>query len=340
MDVQSLLLILGALVVIGGCVFMLMELRSRTLRTRVIDVPGTLRFEAHTFSVDVKVSTKQVQLHVNKGRLTRHPLQGGADEVQEGPLDATLPATGLTTVVAPAEKTPRNGQDKRPTAGLYSVTIRASDAMINTMQKRPGGFEYVVDIAPVPASVAKSFEAFSNRIQIWADKLERRLKADLAERTQKEEDTARLEQEAKRRAEDDAEQAAQSALESSQELANEQVARWRKAAGFRGTHSEVSIDATGRVHWFVDLTDDGRITLHANKRTIHTTLLGASFLPEKLDLEILVRDDYWSAEDPTLKSFRVFDGLPPDGRRLWKDRLEAARNKLDKAAKLGEIRPK
>ena len=44
MDVQSLLLILGALAVIGGCVFMLMELRARTLRTRVIDAPGTLRF--------------------------------------------------------------------------------------------------------------------------------------------------------------------------------------------------------------------------------------------------------------------------------------------------------
>lgn len=339
MDVQSLLLILGALAVIGGCVFMLMELRSRTLRTRVIDVPGTLRFEAHTFSVDVKVSTKQIQIRVNQGRLTRHPLQGGSDEVQEGALDATLPAPGLTMVVAPADKAPRNGQNKRPTVGLSSITIRASDAMINATQKLPGGFASVVDIAPVPASVAQSFEAFSNRVHIWADKLERRLKFDLAERTQREEDAERLEQEAKLRAEIDAKHTAHSELESSLELANDQVARWRKAAGFRGAHSEVSIDATGRVHWFVDLADDGRITLHANKRTIHTTLLGASFLPEKLDLEILVRDDYWSTEDPSLKSFRVFDGLPPDGRRLWKDRLEAARNKLDNAAKLGEIRP-
>jgi hypothetical protein len=338
MDVQSLLLILGALAVIGGCVFMLLELRSRTLRTRVVDVPGTLRFEAHTFSVEVKVSTQQIQVHVNKGRLTRHPLQGGSDEVQEGPLDVTLPAPGLTIAVAPADKTPRNGQDKRPTTGLYSITIRASDAMISATQKLPSRFESVVDITPVPESVAQSFETFSNRVHIWADKLERRLKADLAERTRQEEDAAQLEQETKWRAEGDAKQAAKSALESSQELANDQVARWRKAAGFRGIHSEVSIDADGRVHWFVDLTDDGRITLHANKRTIHTTLLGASFLPEKMDLVILVRDDYWTAEDPALKSFRVFDGLPPDGRRLWKDRLEAARNKLDKAAKLGEIR--
>ena len=126
MDVQSLLLILGALAVIGGCVFMLMEHRSRTLRTRVIDIPGTLRFEAHTFSVEVKVPTKQIQVHANKGRLTRTPLQSGPEEVQEGPLDATLPAPGLTMVVAPADNALRNGQNKRPTVGLSSITIPTS----------------------------------------------------------------------------------------------------------------------------------------------------------------------------------------------------------------------
>jgi hypothetical protein len=332
MDVQSLFLILGALMVIGVCGYMLIELRARALRTRIIDVPGTLRFEAHTFSVEVMLPAKQLKVHVNKGRLTRHPLQGGPEEVREGPLDATLAAAGLNIAVTNAETTPRNGPERSPAPGMYSITLRASDAMVNAAKKLPGGFETVLDIAPIPGPVAKSFEAFSNRVQIWADKLAHRLKLEQAELAQKEEDTARAGQETKTRAESTDE----GDTEAAQELANDQVARWRKAAGFRGTHSEVSIDDNGRVHWFVDLADDGRITLHANNRTIHTTLLGASFLSEKLDLQVQVRDDYWTEEDRVLSSFRLFDGLPPDGRRVWKERLETARNKLDKAANLGE----
>jgi hypothetical protein len=49
-----------------------------------------------------------------------------------------------------------------------------------------------------------------------------------------------------------------------------------------------------------------------------------------------VRDDYWTEEDRVMTSFRLFDGLPPDGRRAWKERLETARNKLDNSANLGE----
>ena len=336
MDAQSLLLILGALVVIGVCVYLLIELKARTLRTRVIDRSGTLRFEAHTFSVEVMLSTKKIQVHLDKGRLTLSPLQGGPDEVQEGPLDATLPAPGISITVTPFESAPRGSHARRTKSGLQSITLRGSDTMVNATKKVQGGFESVVDIAPVPARVAHSFATFSNRVQIWTDKLEMRLKAELTEVAKREEDAERKETEARLRAESESEEAAINAAQASQELANEQVARWRAAAGFRGTHSEVSIGANGRVHWFVDLVDDGRITLHANNRTIHTTLLGASFLSDKLDLEIQVRDDYWTEEDRVLSSFRLFDGLPPDGRRLWKERLEAMRNKLERAARLNE----
>lgn len=336
MDAQSLLLILGALVVIGVCVYLLIELKARTLRTRVIDRSGTLRFEAHTFSIEVILSTKQIQVHLDKGRLTLSPLQGGSDEVQEGPLDATLPAPGITITVTPFESAPRGTPARRAKLGLQSITLRGSDAMVNATKKVQGGFVSVVDIAPVPARVAQSFATFSNRVQIWTDKLEMRLKAELTEIAKREENAERKETEARLRAENESEEAAINAAQASQELANEQVARWRAAAGFRGAHSEVSIGANGRVHWFVDLADDGRITLHANNRTIHTTLLGASFLSDKLDLEIQVRDDYWTEEDRVLSSFRLFDGLPPDGRRLWKERLEAMRNKLERAARLNE----
>ncbi len=332
MDTQSLFLILGALLVIGVCVYLLIELRARTLRTRVIDVAGKLRFEAHTFSVEVKLSAKQIQVHLNKGRLTRHPLQGGPDDIKDGPLDATVPAPGLNIAVMRAKPATDSGQDRPKSSGLYTITLRGSDALHNAATQKKGGFESVLEIMQVPEIVAKRFENFSNRVQIWADKLEQRMKIDLAHLAQKEEDAARAEQEAKLLAEGIADHNG----ETGQELANEQIARWRKAAGFRGTQSEVSIGPDGRVNWFVDLADDGRITLHANHRTIHTTLLGASFLPDKLDLEVQVRDDYWTEDDRILSSFRLFEGLPPDGRRLWKERLETMRNKLDKIANLGE----
>lgn len=337
MDTPSLFLILGATLVIGVCVYLLIELKARTLRTRVIEVAGTLRFEAHTFSMDVELSTQQIRVHMDKGRLTRHSLHGGSDEVQEGPLDATLPAPGLHIVVKKAELQASTGPTatQPKTSGPYTVTLRASDATINAAQKLPGKVETVLEITPIPATVAKKFESFSNRVQIWADKLEYRLKMELAERTRKEEKAVQAQQEAQRH---DA-SAADNDAQATQELANEQVARWRKAAGFKGAHSEVSIGANGRVHWFIDLAQDGRITLHANQRTIHTTLLGASFVAQKLTLEIQVRDDYWTEEEPILSSFQLFDGLPPDARRIWKERLESTRNKLDREAHLGESKP-
>ncbi len=331
MDAQSLLLISGALLVIAVCVYMLIELGARTLRTRVIDVPGTLRFEAHTFSLEVKVTAQQIDVHVNEGHLTRHPLAGGPDDVQQGLLNVTLPAPGLTISVKPSEPDPLDGQDRPRAKGLYSITLRVSDALINAAKKLPGGHETVLEITKIPGPVAKSFEVFSNRVQIWADKMERRIKVDLAELAQMEEDAARKEQEATT----PTQSAAETGAQKGQELANDQVERWRQAAGFRGVYSEVSIAPNGQVRWFVDLADDGRITLHANKRTSHTTVLGASFLPDKLDLQILLRDDYWTEEDRAMTSFRLFEGLPPDDRRVWKERLETARNKLDKAASMG-----
>ena len=337
MDTLSLSLILGATLVIGVCGYLLIELKARTLRTRVIEVPGTLRFESHTFSINVELATKQIRVHMDKGRLTRHALQGGPDEVQEGPLDATLPAPGLHIVVKREEmqEGPGSTPTQTKTSGPFTITLRASDATINAAQKLPGKVETVLEITSIPATVAKNFENFSNRVQIWADKLEHRLKMEGVERTRKEEKAAQAQQEAQRL---DA-SAAENDAQASQELANEQIARWRKAAGFKGAYSEVSIGANGRVHWFIDLAPDGRLTLHANQRTIHTTLLGASFVAHKLTLEIQVRDDYWTEEDPLLSSFELFDGLPPDARRVWKERLESIRNKLDREAHLDESKP-
>ena len=83
--------------------------------------------------------------------------------------------------------------------------------------------------------------------------------------------------------------------------------------------------------WFIDLAKDGRITLHADNRTIHTTLLGASITSSSGVLEIGVRDAYWSEENPSMRVFTIFKGLPSDQRRAWKERLDLLRNNLERS---------
>jgi hypothetical protein len=114
----------------------------------------------------------------------------------------------------------------------------------------------------------------------------------------------------------------------------QQVAQWRKAAGFAGTSSEIGLNEKGGILWYVDLCPTGRITLHSDKRTIHTNLLGASITSLGGELEVGVRDDYWSEEEPELRRFRILKGLPPDERRAWKERMEILRDEMRVAAGL------
>jgi hypothetical protein len=113
-----------------------------------------------------------------------------------------------------------------------------------------------------------------------------------------------------------------------------QIAHWRQVAGFSG-NSEVGYAENGKIDWFIDLDPRGRITLHADRRTIHTTLLGATVSSLAGELEVGVRDDYWSEAEPELKSFRLFKGAHSDVRRAWKERLEILCDKL----RSGEISP-
>jgi hypothetical protein len=40
------------------------------------------------------------------------------------------------------------------------------------------------------------------------------------------------------------------------------------------------------------------------------------------ELEIGVRDDYWTEDDPQLLKFRILAGSTPENRLAWKERLE------------------
>ena len=112
-----------------------------------------------------------------------------------------------------------------------------------------------------------------------------------------------------------------------------QLAHWRQAAGFEGQHCAHQADASGCVQWLIDVAADGRITLHANRRTVHTTLRGASIEGKGGALELGVRDAHWSEATPELQLFQVLKGGNSEERRAWKERLELLRNHLDKEAR-------
>ena len=201
MEISSQLLIAGALLIIGMCLLVLIELKVRTLRTRVIDEPGTLRFEARKFSVEVLLSMQQIKVQAGKGRLTRTPLQGGPDKVEDGPVNATLPALGLTIDVASPKALPLHEEGLGKAKGLYSLNVHASDALANAAKGLPGGYSTVLKIPDLPAPVAQHLESFANRVQIWADKMAQRLQQEQAALAQQAEAAALAEQLAKTRAE-------------------------------------------------------------------------------------------------------------------------------------------
>lgn len=322
MQSQTLILIMSVAVALGLAWFVYHEQQARLLRTRVVELPGCLRFEAHGFCAEMAQSAKQLKVHAERGQLVQTPLAGGPQQAQLGPLDATLPAAGLQIEVVKAQ-----GQATPSLAGSCTIIFTASDALTNAANKVSGGHASILTLDQIPVPVAMSFQNFANRVQLWADKITQRLEQDRLEQQRQEEEAAHAALEAQRLTE--AEGQPPEAGEGDRIDFTAQIAKWRKASGFSGAFSDVSTDAQGRVVWFIDFGNDGRITLHADKRTVHSTLRGASIVSVGAELEVGVRDEYWSEDDPTLTKFRVLQGLPPDERRAWKDRLEKARDALD-----------
>ena len=72
----------------------------------------------------------------------------------------------------------------------------------------------------------------------------------------------------------------------------------------------------------IDLHPSGKVILHAEKRTFHGSLKGASVNGFGTELEVAVRDDYWTEDDPRLVAFRILNGSKPEARRAWKERLD------------------
>jgi hypothetical protein len=201
--------------------------------------------------------------------------------------------------------------------GRFDIVIRDADGTQLT-------------IARVNGAVAASFKYFYLQVRVWIDKLEKRLERERIERLR----AGAVEEQARQHAELmaglRADKPPHEALSEADcnAMAEAQIACWRQAAGFKGQHSAHHTDPRGEVLWFVDLAADGRITLHADKRTVHASLLGARIVATMGEIEVGVRDAYWSEDNPDLRVFQVLKGHSVESRRAWKERLEILSNGL------------
>jgi transposase-like protein len=308
----GLVLAVAVLVVLAW--FGWVEYHAHLLKTRVTQEGGVLRFDAHGWSIAVNRTDQQLEVKTRHGTLRQQPIDGGEAQVLHGTIAATLPAAGLRIDVQAGTA-----------SGTRAVELQTSDALAFAAQGKTGGQQSVLRIDSVPAPVAVQFGAFANQLRVWVGKLEHRLAA------QQQAEASAAEALAKAA---DAATAVAPEPEVPKEMlsAEAQVALWHKAAGFTGTSSEIGLGEKGGVDWYVDLGPTGRITLHSNGRTVHTTLAGAEIASLGGEIEVAVRADDWTEDMPSMNRFRILTARPPDERRAWKERMEILRDELRAAA--------
>jgi hypothetical protein len=287
-----------------------------------------LRFVARGWSVEMQRGTHRVLVKAQRGQHRRVALDGGAERRYEGAISQGLPATGLRIRLEPHSR-PGAGGAPAVATGLFVPVFEASDAT-PLRPAQAGEEQHVLRLAPVPSVVAASFNQFAGQLRLWVDKLDH----NLAMQVKQEEDKVAAEAAILARAEAKAKKDAELAKAAPMDPAA-QIAQWRLEAGFSGT-SETGWTEDGRIDWFIDLDPLGKVILHADKRTLYTTLLGATIKPLGAELEIGVRDQFWSEAEAELQVFRLFKGAHSDVRRAWKERLEILADKL----RSGEITPR
>ncbi|WNO05023.1 hypothetical protein [Rhodoferax mekongensis] len=302
---------LGTVFVLSLGAYLYAELQAFWLRTTVSKIPGGQRFEAHGFSVDMLKGAGKVRVKARKAHYSQKANDKQTAMEKTGPLDVTFDALGLRIELSRMVRTinnPKPGQDPTLPTGWHSMAFQATEE------------DAVLRLDHVPTKVADQFIGFAKQIQVWVERLEHQR-------------TARLEAEeaAKREAEEAAaiRAAAKAKGKAVAMPPEEQIAQWRRVAGFTGTNSEIGLDGKGGIEWFIDLDATGRITLHSGKQTAHTTLRGATITSLGGELEINVLDADGN-QDP--HSFRVLKNMPPDVRRAWKERLEMLRDSLKRSS--------
>lgn len=305
--------------VFGGGAYLYMEYHAYLLRTSVISVPGGLRFVAQGLTVESRHSGKEIKVITKNGRYTRQPLAGGDEEVQAGALTVTLVAIGLKIEVSRvAVKDPEGGEAKA--TGFSRIVFLATDETMHKALDKSGGYRAELRIDNVPDPIATNFQQFANGLRAWIDKVEQQLHAKLAEQHKLEQEAAAAKAGLAVEPEKDASAVLTDA--DRQGRATAQLEKWRATSGFKGTSTEMHFDGRGKMVWLIDLEPSGKVILHAGARTFHGSLKGATVNGFGSELEVAVRDEYWTEDDPRLAAFRILGGSKPEIRRAWRERLD------------------
>lgn len=310
---------LGGASVLGAAVYLFMEYQAYLLQTSVTSVPGGLLFKAQGFSVESRHSTKEIKVIAKNGVCARQALPDGEEEQQMGNVELSLSAMGLQIEVSRISVKDGEKGEAVPT-GFSRIVFSGNDEKLRKTQGTQASERSQLKLDHVPDPIATDFQQFANGLRAWIEKVEQQLEAQLAAQRQSELDAAAA---ALVLQLDPQEDMSVPLSEADREArAGAQLEKWRAVAGFKGTSTEVSFDARGQFVWLIDLHPTGKVILHANKRTFHGSLKGATVVGIGTELEISVRDDYWTEEDPRLVVFRVLGGTAPENRRAWKERLE------------------
>ena len=293
-----------------GLVFLEMHLRAR--RTQIIQVPGGLRFEAQKFSMQLQRTQREVRVQCARGVLT--PGAAGSPARPAGPVECQFAAAGFRVEVRESVRLLAD-QAAPVRTGFFEISLRGADGM-------------ALRIPQVNAAVAADFVSYFRQVGHWIDKLEQLLERERVAQLRAQEEAAQTRRHAELMESLLRPTDAPPSPADCEAASAAQIAHWRQAAGFRGQHSLWQADSRGVIHWFVDLAMDGRITLHANKRTLHGSLRGASITSTGEELHMGLRDAHWTEEEPELRFFRVLRGRKPEERLAWKERMESIRNGL------------
>ena len=283
-----------------------MEFIAWREHSETVTVPAGFRFVSRNLQVEMQRAKERIVVRTSHGHFVRKAEATQEAVDTKGPMTVVLEAPGLRIEIIPQTHSANaNGIELPP--GHFSLNFNNAED-----QSR-------LNITDVPAKVAHNFSAFASQIGLWVEKLE-------ARRAQEEAAALAAAESAAAAAAAEAEAlAAKAEKEAALNLPPDaKVALWRKAAGFSGTSSEIGLDDRGKINWFIDLDPGGRITIHGNDRTVHTTLEGAEI--SSIGGE---RDEFWNPHAPKLIRFKVLKGRSPDERRAWRERMEILRNQLD-----------
>lgn len=315
---------LGGAALLGAAAYGYMEYQAQLLRTQVDAIPGGLRFTAHGLTVEMRQPSKDIKVQVREHAKHTFQADGSSEpQVSTGGLTVELPATGLLMDVARVSLSVAEGEEAKPT-GFSRITFTAYGKPIKTQTPTAGKAGphpvHVLRLDQVPDPVAHDFHLFANRVRVWIDKIDAQWEAQEEARRLREQEEASRAKGLEQILVDDP---SQPLTEQERDArVGAQIEKWRTAAGFKGTSTEVSYDARGKIEWLIDLDPTGRIILHAGKRTFYGSLRGAAVVGIGNELEVSVRDDFWSEDDPRLAAFRVLGGTNAEVRRAWKERLD------------------